>query len=282
MEPITEKDEIKAAHESLREQAIQFGKAWIEILVESYVEPTRAGTPKGQNIGLSRKKYEVALLMILYSRFGLNLKEIGAIAKVSEGLIRLWRTEDDFQKVSFDAIHSFSEVFANTIDYYTILCYEADGKKEELATLKASLIEKTYLKIETRLLESYPGAKFPMSAVLFLCDLVPFFNEWVFQSVIERSLKTGYAGSVSSSYHRLIGMRISMRKQITNKNQLKKWTIKYLESSKMGISNNLEYICKLEDDKERRSHAQYAKYDLLPIRCFSFLRGKEYRSWSNP
>ena len=69
--------------------------------------------------------------------------------------------------------------------------------REEMAALKASLIEKTYLKIETRLLESYPGAKFPMSAVLFLCDLVPFFNEWVFQSVIERSLKTGYAGSVS-------------------------------------------------------------------------------------
>ena len=58
------------------------------------METVRKGTPRGEPIGFSRSKY-LATLLCLYR---LPLREIAKNARVSYGLLRKWRTEEEFQK----------------------------------------------------------------------------------------------------------------------------------------------------------------------------------------
>ena len=60
---------------------------------ESYVEPSRKGTPRGEIIGLSSEKYMASLFMLT----SMDLKRISERSKVSYGLIRKWRTETFFK-----------------------------------------------------------------------------------------------------------------------------------------------------------------------------------------
>lgn len=91
-----QKDSAWKAKKHYKNQAILFVKVWIESDVARYPEPSRAGTPKGQPIGLSRKKYETALVMVLHP--ALKLKEIAEIAGVSEGVLKVWQTQGPFKQ----------------------------------------------------------------------------------------------------------------------------------------------------------------------------------------
>ncbi|MDY6862953.1 MAG: hypothetical protein SVR08_11885 [Spirochaetota bacterium] len=63
--------------------------------IRSYVEPQRKGTPKGEPIGFSKKKYMASLLMMT----GFNQKIIASDLGVSYGLLRNWNTEKPFKKL---------------------------------------------------------------------------------------------------------------------------------------------------------------------------------------
>jgi hypothetical protein len=65
---------------------------FIEDRLRHYVEPERAGTPKGEPIGFSRKKFHAALLALT----NVDLRKQAKHIKVSYGLLRKWRTEDAF------------------------------------------------------------------------------------------------------------------------------------------------------------------------------------------
>jgi hypothetical protein len=62
--------------------------------LKNYLEPTRAGTPKGEAIGLSRKKFRAALLSLTSVDLLTQAKLIG----VSYGVLRKWRTEEALLK----------------------------------------------------------------------------------------------------------------------------------------------------------------------------------------
>jgi len=63
--------------------------------IDEYEVPTRAGTPRGEPIGYSAKKYYAAVLCLKT----VPVKEMAKMTKVSYGLLRKWRTEDDFKKL---------------------------------------------------------------------------------------------------------------------------------------------------------------------------------------
>lgn len=63
--------------------------------MKNYEEPTRAGTPRGDPIGYSMRKYWAAALCLKT----IPLKEMAELVKVSHGLLRKWRTEDSFKKL---------------------------------------------------------------------------------------------------------------------------------------------------------------------------------------
>jgi hypothetical protein len=81
--------------------------------VEAYVEPSRRGTPRGEPIGLSKVKYQAAVLIAVTSK---PLFEIAREVSVSYGLVRKWGTETTFQKV----IHQLQIEFAGLVQAYLL------------------------------------------------------------------------------------------------------------------------------------------------------------------
>jgi hypothetical protein len=74
---------------------------------KNYREPTRRGTPRGEAIGLSSKKYRATLLSLTSMDLISISKELG----VSYGLLRKWRTEPGFKKHIEELIQEFAPLF---------------------------------------------------------------------------------------------------------------------------------------------------------------------------
>lgn len=64
-------------------------KGWFE---EYYREPTRKGIPKGERIGFSKTKFRATL----WSLTSIEIKKQAEILNVSYGVLRKWRTEEQF------------------------------------------------------------------------------------------------------------------------------------------------------------------------------------------
>src|SRR5262249_18262949 len=72
---------------------------FIDDKLSTYVEPTKKGTPKGEPVGFSLTKYR-ATLYALRERVLESTEDLIAQAKelkVSYGLLRKWRSEQDFK-----------------------------------------------------------------------------------------------------------------------------------------------------------------------------------------
>jgi hypothetical protein len=82
---------------------------FIKIKMAGYAEPTRKGTPKGEPIGMSRKKFHAALLCLT----NIPLVEIAGLVGTSHNMIRVWRTELAFKK----KVEDLSEEFENSITF---------------------------------------------------------------------------------------------------------------------------------------------------------------------
>jgi len=122
-------DRVQNIRETDRKLAINFVKDWAERKLKNYEEPTRLGTAKGDPIGLSRKKYYTASMMVLYPN-ALKLKEIARICKVSLGVLRVWRTEEVFKRAVYEAIE---ELGNKIVKYVEIIMHH-----EEIETIKNS------------------------------------------------------------------------------------------------------------------------------------------------
>ena len=66
---------------------------YIRHSVNVYDEPSRKGTPPGEKVGLSKVKFHAMLLCALTNR---KQKVISNDVGVSHGLLRKWRTENEF------------------------------------------------------------------------------------------------------------------------------------------------------------------------------------------
>jgi len=74
---------------------------FIDDKLSTYVEPSKKGTPKGERVGFSRTKYR-ATLYALRGRVLDTTEDLIAQAKelkVSYGLLRKWRSEQDFKNL---------------------------------------------------------------------------------------------------------------------------------------------------------------------------------------
>ena len=71
-----------------------------------YVEPVRQNTPKGEPIGLSSTKYKSTLLFLT----NLKGKEIAEAVDVSYGLVRVWRTEDQYLSAIDNNMRTFAGI----------------------------------------------------------------------------------------------------------------------------------------------------------------------------
>jgi hypothetical protein len=100
----------------MQEYAKKVVEAFVEHEMRKYIEPQRKGTPKGELIGLSKKKKRVSLLMTGYAPpVGMNLKQIADIGKVELGVLQVWRTEKAFKEAQEEAYKLFASGFLRLI-----------------------------------------------------------------------------------------------------------------------------------------------------------------------
>jgi hypothetical protein len=77
---------------------------FISTSMKQFTPAERRGTPKGEPIGFSKRKYHAALLSSLSNY---TIREIAETCNVSYGLLRKWRTETAFRRVETFVYHCF-------------------------------------------------------------------------------------------------------------------------------------------------------------------------------
>ena len=82
-------------------------KEFIGSKLDEYDEPKREGTPKGDAIGFSRKKYCASLT----SLYNIGNKQIAGLCKSTDGTVRVWKTQDDFKEMVQKHQEEFAEIF---------------------------------------------------------------------------------------------------------------------------------------------------------------------------
>jgi hypothetical protein len=247
MKKLIQIDQTKKYYESLSKSAVRIGGGWVNMMTESYKEPSRAGTPKGKPIGLSSKKYRAALFMILYD--GRNLKEIALLGKVSPGLLRLWRTETAFLEVAGGACQLFAAVLVNTMDAWICENAKKIGDKYIEETIGKKLEGAAILTFSDFPYEYDP--KEPLSRIGPLVDMLPFFNKHIFPVVamwLENRLKE------NSLLHSFLAMRIHEGTP-KEKKDLRKWEIKRLEITKSYVDFSLQLLARPSNDMEEEKKA---------------------------
>lgn len=85
--------------------------SFIREKLASYVEPQRKGTPKGEPIGFTKKKYHAGLQMLT----SCLQKDIAKYVGVSHSLLRTWNTESNFKALVFSLRSEFAIVFRDYI-----------------------------------------------------------------------------------------------------------------------------------------------------------------------
>jgi len=77
---------------NISESLVSFLNAFFYQKINTYTEPIRRGTPRGEPIGFSHQKYNAALFCLKKWK----LKDLANVVGVSHGLLRKWRTEDRY------------------------------------------------------------------------------------------------------------------------------------------------------------------------------------------
>ena len=78
---------------------------FIKTHAESYVEPSRKGAARGEQIGMKTKKYLATLLALTSYR----IKDQANLLKIPEKLLGKWRTERPFQEQVIGHMYEFDE-----------------------------------------------------------------------------------------------------------------------------------------------------------------------------
>jgi hypothetical protein len=100
--------------EYFKEMAVRTLRTWLDAEpLEHFDDPKRAGTSRGEKIGMGRNKITAAGLLILHPMF--SQQEISKIAGVSYGLLRKWKTEEDFQVKMQQLAHNFGTDIARCV-----------------------------------------------------------------------------------------------------------------------------------------------------------------------
>jgi len=188
--------------------AIQAAEMFSDWLLQDYTEPARAGTPKGDPIGFSRRKMRTAHMMVLHGSI-LELKDIAKLTGVSEGMTRQWRLDEKFNKVSADfglfVADRIAAGISNIIDSEEIELLKKRGNiasvqdgvmkvlksgTEDIDALKRALkveikeviefddIDNKILQLSKSDLEK-AGFGEASDVIIFLRNILPFFNELV-------------------------------------------------------------------------------------------------------
>jgi hypothetical protein len=119
---------------------------FIKHKAQSYQEPQRKETPRGNPIGFSDRKYAATLMMLT----AFSLKEISKMAGVSYGLLRKWRTETAFKRKTEENCREFVRLLIDELKtkYDTWKKEFSEYKREPSSKFDGRGIERYWNSIE--------------------------------------------------------------------------------------------------------------------------------------
>jgi len=287
--------EVKEYRERKKQTAISLVEAYSEGRLEGYVEPERSGTPKGDPVGFSRKKLRAVHLMVLHPQT-LKLKDIAEIAGVSEGVIRVWRTQGQF----IEAIKEFGSALAQFISAIieaVVNIREIDIIKEDSGIGYITNGTLKILKSEQKHIDAIKGgfreeiskiimiddksdimkrikAKFdnPISLSMELGGCLPFFNSFVtepFAKWLKSAIDShhgGYAGLIYPSFAEYTLKEAS----VYDEESLRKWEKRpeTIEITKAFIEADIDMLANREaweelGDGEMKKVAERLKEEIF-------------------
>lgn len=94
------------AHKDNRAVVKKVWEAWATPRLAKHQDPERVGTPRGEPIGLSKKKYHAVQTQVLHSKL-FSLADLAKESEVSPVQMRVWRTEAEFKKAVEEATRDF-------------------------------------------------------------------------------------------------------------------------------------------------------------------------------
>jgi len=98
----------------MKKKLLDLFHKWADPQLEKYEEPERVGVPRGEPVGFSAKKFHAALAQVLKPSF--TLAEIADLVGVSDGQVRVWRTEEPFKKLAEELQAGFLNYIADRLD----------------------------------------------------------------------------------------------------------------------------------------------------------------------
>lgn len=116
-------------YDRLKNETVDFVVEWTDEALKDYIDPDRKGTPKGEKIGLSKKKRRAAYLMTLHPEAA-SLREIAEIAGTSEGTIKVWRTQGAFNMAMDEGAEALGSWIYSRLDAHAKRFYEGVGEEE--------------------------------------------------------------------------------------------------------------------------------------------------------
>lgn len=99
--------------------------SYIKRTNDSYVEPSRQGTPKGDRIGFGKQKYFASLLKLTSSKD----KEIAGNVGVSFGVMRNWSSEEEFKKLVETHVDDCTTFLSNLLEQFYSVSQELNYQK---------------------------------------------------------------------------------------------------------------------------------------------------------
>jgi hypothetical protein len=100
---------MMSERETIGSEVKKIFEAWVTPRLPNQ-EPERVGVPRGEPIGLSKKKFYAAQAQVLHFKSGLfTLADLAELSGVSPVQMRVWRTEKEFKKAAEEATRNFIE-----------------------------------------------------------------------------------------------------------------------------------------------------------------------------
>lgn len=257
-----------------RKATIKDAGDMIELDLSKYEEPQRSGTAKGEPIGFSKKKLRTAYWMILFPDC-LSLKEIAEKCGISEGVLRVWRTQEDFKEKS----QKYAEYVGDRLMKFLRIWWE-ERAMDEFVRSDSALIVGDSIAMRKSYAEKHPNLKpkgkkvivindapdrefkgtyikFSQDAVWELLTRLPFYNVIVIDRVISGFKKLEDIPGAFCEMALLY--KAAFFWKADNLKLRKEWERRFLDSTHTVIEKVIDVITDPEfrkqfSDKEAQEH----------------------------
>jgi hypothetical protein len=184
-------------------------RQWAEVELKKHEEVSREGIPKGTPIGFSLSKRKAALMMVLFP-FALKQREIAKEAGVSEGVLRVWKTQSDFVCAVKEACEKIAQLLIDTLEVEIMKPQFPDN-----AELAKSYAGRTTLGLE---------GKGSLDAALAYADHIMFLNPYIsgiFFKWLKKKIDStkGPAGFMFAT----LAYRLRVRVKALDEGEFRKW-----------------------------------------------------------